>query len=216
MSQLYRMPASRYNEIVRIEDQAKPEISQLLGIGKILVDHKLNEQYGVHLLHRHYDIDDGTIIFNYSEGGKQFSKMTNVSDLDDNKLSPDCFLFDGNDNGFVPFEYGYGNTKDAIKLPMSLQKELAAYFTANHLAHLLAIERLNPDAVAKYWCEHPAGETATYRVPVDKSLVEGSTGGCNTPTAWLFHESKDAAVGVELTCTASWRASGAIMDSMTE
>jgi len=196
----YQISASRFNQIPHIDDQSIPSISQLLGIGEILVYHKANDRFGVHLLHRHFEIDNDTVMFGFVDGDKEYSKMTKLSDLDPQKLRPQCFLFDSNE-GFVPYEYKYGDGQSEI-LPALLSEDLGKHFMVNNLQHLFAIERLQPSASradAPFCREYPAEAFATVRVPVEDGIQ-----ALDKDTAWVFRAGEDGQIITRTTC--SWRA----------
>jgi len=196
-----QMAASRYNQIPHIDDQAIPSIAQLLSVGEILVRHNVHTQFGVHLLHRHFEIDDETIMFGFLDGDREYSKMTKVAALDTQKLHPQCFLFDGND-GFIPYEYKYDERSDGLTmLPSPLSDDLSKHFKANDLEHLFAIERIladGPDLNSRFCREYPAEDFATFRIPVDDGMQD-----IDKDTAWIFQETNDGLVTVQTTC--QWR-----------
>ena len=191
------MPSSRYNQIPHIDDQDIPSTSQLLGIGEIIVRHNLESHFGVHLLHRHFKIHQDTIIFKSVEGEKEVASMTNLSNLDDEKIRPQCFLFDRG-AGFLSYEYAYDDEGVSI-IPEPLAMDLMRHFTQNDIGHLLAIEKINGNA-ERLSREYPHGEFATFRMQVD----EDKTLDINTDTAWIFRKLPDGSVAPQTTCY--WRA----------
>jgi len=193
------MTSDRYNQISHIDDQAIPSLSYLVGIGEIIARHNLESQFGVHLLHRHFNISPETIIFKAVDGEKEISSMTCLTDLDATRISPQAFLFDG-EAGFISYEYAYDDST-ASRIPEPLASELAIHFMQNqNLRHLLAIEKIN-GRTEKVYREYPHGEFATYRVEIDD---EDRIPDVATDTAWCFRKLTDGAVSVQRTC--SWRA----------
>lgn len=192
------MESARYNQIPHIDDQPAPSISQLLGLGEIIVRHNLEARFGLHLLHRHFEIKENTVMFNYVDEEKEISSMTSLSDIDEGKIRPQCFLFD-RDAGFISYEYGYDEDRDAT-IPEPLATDLAGHFAENNIGHLLAIERI--DGNTKGLCaEFPYGEFATFRTPVNS---HDRTPDVATDTAWIFRKAADGSIALETTCY--WRA----------
>jgi hypothetical protein len=58
------LPAQDYNAILDLEGNHDQFLQQssLIAIGEIFVKHGVASNFGVHLLHRHFPIPDGTII----------------------------------------------------------------------------------------------------------------------------------------------------------
>jgi hypothetical protein len=202
------LPANVYNEITLIENQGTPDISNLLGIGEILVRHQLQSQFGVHLLHRHFEIDPDAIVLNHTDDdGTEFSKMTSLSDLGDLRVQPQCFMLDGN-QGFIPYEYTYEDATDSpAALPPMLEDELAKYLTQYKLQKLLAIERIKPTSHTPAeerccWVEFPTDGKATFRRRIDTSLAGGRHG---RPTAWTFQMAEGGNIKVFISC--AWKGS---------
>ena len=194
-----RISSNRYNQIPHIDDQGIPAHSYLVGVGEIITRHNLQSQFGVHLLHRHFNVSPDTVIFQSVDGGKEISRMTDLKDLDATRISPQCFLFDG-EAGFISYEYAYDDSTPSL-IPEPLASELATHFAQNeHLSQLLAIEKINGNTEAVYR-EHPYGEFATYRVEVHD---EDRTPDVATDTAWCFRKLENGAVSVQRTC--QWRA----------
>jgi len=191
-----------YNQIPDIRFQMPPPKTQLLGLGRILVQHDVHDHFGVHLLHRHFELEDGTVLFNnHVDDRTEISGMVDIQDLDTAKLHPHCFLLD--DNGeFVSYEYEDVGDYDGT-IPKSLTTDLTEYLVANNLQRVLALEKVGPGAVESglYWGEYPLHETATIRKVVsDKAAEDKRVGIVGKPTGWVFHQEAGGVVTCENTC----------------
>ena len=193
---IHCMTASKYNEIPHIDDQPFLTTSELIGIGELLVKHEAEGDFGVHLLHRHFEIHDDTVMFNFSDGGNQYSAMTSVSDLNSDQIQPSTFLL-GVDDDFTSYEYCY--LPKPCSIPEPLASELALHIRTKGLQSFVGIERLNRGELDGIWEELPHNAYSTYRTRVTQEDRKDA----GKPTAWAFGKGEDGEIRVQVTC--SWR-----------
>jgi hypothetical protein len=194
---VYILPSSQYNQIADIHDQAVPPTSQLLGVGKILVQHDMHRKLGVHLLHRHFAINEGMIILNSLDGeAREIAQMTDIAVVDITKLRAHGYMLD-HDSIFVPYEYEESSAP-VDSVPQPALDDLAEYLVANNLQHVLAIEKINPDVAHSgiFMAEYNLHKTGTYRKLVQRKDEIGR----GKPTAWVFDVGDDGEVTCENIC----------------
>lgn len=120
-------------------------VEALIAVGKLLLDSGLAADYGIALLHRHFDLRAEHVMVHYSADGEDICTPRHIRDLDKAALVP-CSIFLNRSLNFQPFEYAVG----AERAPLTQQflSQLRSLLIARQLGTMLALAT----------CPHPTIE----------------------------------------------------------
>lgn len=129
------LPASLYNDLPQVEDQASIPDAVLIDLGNIFKSYDMHGQLGVSLLHRHLNLDAGEVMVH--EGLRCYPKDWSNEDT---KLSGASFNLDDGEH-FRAFEY---DTDRPLEVGRDFLNDVASYLSTNGLGRHVALSKLNP------------------------------------------------------------------------
>ncbi|KPM41997.1 hypothetical protein AK830_g4581 [Neonectria ditissima] len=136
------------NDLPQPEDQ--PEISDttLKNLGELFVRHDVHEIFGIHLLHAHFHVPEGNVLYGIQAqvSGNSESCWTKPVPVDELAAKPmHGHVFHLQPNGaFVPYEFQEGEVPyNAVQAPKAFFRELAEFLHFNNLAGLVALQLLD-------------------------------------------------------------------------
>lgn len=160
------VPAKDFNKIPHIDDQPAldPELAKEIGL--IYQKHNVLELYGLHLLHRHYEITDNTVVhITAVDECIHVTKPSPADTVDLNNMRGRLYIL--NEAGkFQAYEYEPGPSSSFSE---SFLEDFADFIKKHNLRYRVALDA--HAAAAKYpSIEFPAGSDAT--VTITGNLVE--------------------------------------------
>ncbi len=136
------LPARDYNTIPDFnENQAQlfDRVSRdtLVTLGEIFIKHGVASNFGVHLLHHHFPIPDGTImLYNYDDFDMEICSITPLDQVSGMRVRGRNFRV--NETGrFVAYEYDIG---DEFRPSHEFLVELSDHIIKNDLQDFLSLE----------------------------------------------------------------------------
>ena len=183
--------AKDFNSIPYLHTQKPfPAAATVAALGNLFFRHHVHDRFGIHLLHRHYEIpEDHIVLKSQVDDEISLTKIEPVKALDTDKLRG--VLYRLADNGFQAYEFEYGAEPE---IPPDFLKELTEFLLSNKLEDLIALDvsKQSHDPTLKeyeYEYEYDYGNAATVTVkstrepvfPKDRktgmtfALVEGGT-----------------------------------------
>ncbi|KAI9660982.1 MAG: hypothetical protein M1821_009309 [Bathelium mastoideum] len=129
------IPNSVYNTLPAIEDQSPPSENVLRDIGHIFLNHGINEDIGISLLHKHFMLDNEEVMVH--DGLRCSPALPGISG---HNLEGSAFFLHG--NKFEAFEYEHS---EALDLSKGFLQEMERYLLANQLQLQLAISKLDKE-----------------------------------------------------------------------
>lgn len=170
------LPASLYNDLPQVEDQAPIPDAILTDLGKLFMSYDMQDRLGVSLLHRHFDLDTGEVMVH--EGLRCSPK--NLSNKV-NKLAGASFYLDG--ESFRAFEY---DTDKPLEFGEGFLNDVASYLARKGLVRHVALSKLNADH--NRLMETLDDETKSH---ICTSLPECEVSLAEQVTEWRFDVSSD-------------------------
>ncbi|KAK1992432.1 hypothetical protein LX36DRAFT_662416 [Colletotrichum falcatum] len=133
----------RYNHLPRIHEHMQSDRVHVAELLRLIENHGYHKKLGLHLLHKHEDIADGTIRLESDLGvvSGSWNRATPIDSIDVGSIHATAFRYMPEENRLVPFEFAKGsqsimlNEKD---LPFLV--EFASYLKEHSLADALALE----------------------------------------------------------------------------
>jgi len=144
------LEASRkvYNTLLHPEDQPDVTERTLKDLGELFVRHKVQDVFGIHLLHGHFMAPEGTVLvgthFNLPTNSNAcWTKPVPIAGLKMDTLQGHVFTLQS-DGSFIPYEYHEGapDAKAASTSPAFFQ-EFADFLQKQNLASLIALQLLD-------------------------------------------------------------------------
>lgn len=156
--------AKDFNSIPYLHTQKPfPDTATVTALGNIFLRHHVLGRFGIHLLHRHYEIpEDHIVIKSQVDDEISLTKIEPLKALDTDKLRG--VLYRLTDNGFQPYEFEYGAE---LEIPPDFLKELSEFLLSNKLEDLIALDvskQSHDPAVQGYEYEYDYGNAATVTV----------------------------------------------------
>jgi hypothetical protein len=169
------LTAREYNAILDFDENeeqilARVHLDTLIGLGKIFVKHGVTSNFGVHLLHRHFPIPDGSVmLYDNRDPDMEICWVTPLDRTIHAELRGRTFKV--NDSGqFVPYEYDIG---DDFQVSNEFLAELSDEIQKNGQQDVLALE-YDPTP-------HDRRQRSEYIIK-DKALVKVRTNGSCSPS----------------------------------
>ena len=134
------LPAHDFNSIADIHDQCDlpTDPAVVTALVNVFQKHDVQDRFGIHLLHRHFILPDGTIMFKPPPVDSDISltKVTKLDAVDINKIRGALYLL--NDTGkFQAYEFEYG---DPVDIPPVFLQELASILKEFGLEKVVALD----------------------------------------------------------------------------
>ena len=126
--------ALAYNALPMIEEQTLLDDATLRALGSLFVSYGVEQTVGIALLHKHFILDQDTIMLNSGLTCAPSKTTTNAS------TTGDSFLWNG--DNFQAFEYGHSKH---LSLDNHFLTALANHLEARGLARQVALSRLDKD-----------------------------------------------------------------------
>jgi hypothetical protein len=134
-----------YNILPHPEEQAEVTDSTLKALGELFVRHRVRDIFGIHLLHSHFAVPEGTALlgirFQVSEASQAcWTKPVSVEELATKSIHGHVFRLQS-DRTFVPYEFQEGGAaSEAAGTEPAFFHELADFLHRNNLANLVALQ----------------------------------------------------------------------------
>lgn len=135
------LPAHEFNSsIADIHDQYDLPTDPVIvaALADVFQKHNVQECFGIHLLHRHFILPDGHIMFKPPpvESDISLTKITKVDVVDINKIRGTLYFL--NDRGkFQAYEFEYGNP---LEIPSAFLKDLSSRLKEFDLEKVVALD----------------------------------------------------------------------------
>ncbi|POR32585.1 Uncharacterized protein TPAR_07209 [Tolypocladium paradoxum] len=138
------LSSAAYNQLPDDENQPDPSEHHLQELARLFMRYDVQNKFGLHLIHGHLSIPDGTVMFGRSFTGPDgfWTKPTNVDDLNLGYIHGHIFMLSSDGGGFVPYEYREGLPIEMTGVDTAFFAELAQYLKDNSLAGLLGLQAL--------------------------------------------------------------------------
>jgi hypothetical protein len=184
-----------YNILPHPEEQAEVTDSTLKALGELFVRHRVQDIFGIHLLHSHFAVPEGTALlgirFQVSEASQAcWTKPVSVEELATKSIHGHVFRLQS-DRTFVPYEFQEGEAaSEAAGTEPAFFHELADFLHRNNLANLVALQ-LSDDTRDNTNMELLIGSQSTLMMD-EKDLV-----GFSPPriiTGWSFKVADDGTI----------------------
>ena len=147
-------------------DQPKVTESELEPLAALFVQHNAHEFFGLHLIHGHFPIKQGTIMLGVDLGTDCpgfWTKPVESASVDSENIHGHIYIMSASENRFIPYEYRCGPSPDGgKKVDSSFFSKLAEYLITHGLTNLLGLQVLDhPTASRKQMVEVVLGEEGT-------------------------------------------------------
>ena len=174
------MAASHYNTLTRFEHQRHHVSQSLLNeLGILFVRHNMHHDFGLCLLHRHYDIPNNSVmVHSKAEKGVDICQPEKVG----LRTIQPCAFFSPSREEFLPFEYETPTTSEPSPVPNDcFLSELASFLWSKGLDRILGFSRVSPS-------DHPWSEALLFENKgTIASQVSTETEMCDDiATEWAF------------------------------
>ncbi|EXL39780.1 hypothetical protein FOCG_17632 [Fusarium oxysporum f. sp. radicis-lycopersici 26381] len=132
------------------QPEEQPEISDttLKNLGELFVRHDAHDAFGIHLLHAHFQVPEGNVLYGIQvqvSGNSEscWTKPVPAKELATKPIHGHVFHLQPN-GAFVPYEFQEGEAPSkAAKVPKAFFQELAEFLHLNSLAGLVALQLLD-------------------------------------------------------------------------
>lgn len=158
--------ATDYNSVPGIEGQGPLSQDILYELGQIFVSHGVNEEVGIDILHKHFMLDDDTIMVH---NGLRCAPDSVENFETDMPMTGSSFFLSYN-GIFQASEYEQG---EPLHLSDGFLQELRFYILEHNIGRQIALSRLGPDYPRKLMehCEpssrsHVCVDASDYEIPL--------------------------------------------------
>jgi len=153
---------SQFDSIPDIHSQCNLPQSTVLEIGELFKKHKVVDQFGLHLLHRHFPLEIGQIpVTTVLDDIVELTKLTPIEEVPQHAANGTFrgqLWYLNDKNKFQAYEYEYG---PVIEFPQEFLQEFADYIHVNNLQQTVA---LSTSPSSSTTLEYELGTTATVTV----------------------------------------------------
>jgi hypothetical protein len=175
------LPAVEFNLIPDIHEQVDfpTEIDVIAAFADVFERHKVQDRFGIHLLHRHFLLPDGNIMLKSppSDPDISLTQTTPLSSVDVNSIRGALYLLNKSEK-FQAYEFEHG---EPVDIPTAFLEAFSAALIKFGLTEVVALDigggqenRTFPKAL-----EYTVGDTATITVEardnVESHRVTGLT-----------------------------------------
>lgn len=126
------LPAAQYNNLPKGDELSLPPLEALRQLGEIIISHGMSAQLGISLLHRHFELTPGEIMFH---NGLQCSPKLAHINMQLNAAS--LYLHDGH---LKAFEFG---SDEEVSMSERFVNDMVSYLSQTGLGQAVALTRLN-------------------------------------------------------------------------
>lgn len=136
------------NSLPQPEEQPDIFDTTLKNLGELLVRHGAHDAFGIHLLHSHFQVPEGNVLYGtqVQVSGKSescWTKSISAKELTTKPIRGHVFSLQPN-GAFVPYEFQEGEAPpNAAKVPRTFFQELAEFLQLNNLTGLVALQVLD-------------------------------------------------------------------------
>ena len=196
-----RFPTSQQYSHVRhfdVQDHLVP-LEHLQGVGEILCRHGLQSLFGVSLLHRHDDLQEGSaMVHSRPDSHTDICQMVPVGGETALSRHSPCLYHLNQKRQWQSLEFDRRSERDVdLAIPGDgFWRQTRSFLEAHQLENVLAVSRLSPDG--QFWIEallENGTGTISRRVPRDQYV---HTGSGRVVTEWAFHKEEGI---IKLTAT---------------
>jgi hypothetical protein len=182
----------RYNAFVNDDEQPQPSAEVLESIGRIFVQHRVEDVFGLHLIHKHFEKPGKTVMLGTKHESLANGFWTRPAYFDELPESVHGHIFAVSSEDFVAYEYREGEIPiKAAMVGPSFYDEVYKCLVQNDVTHLLGLQVLSPSDIADQGMEFAlAGAT----VIMPKSKVNGDV---YRMTGWTFHRNTDGTTSIK-------------------
>ena len=172
--------AEDFNQIVDIYDQDQIDHDTLTAIAKIFESHEVTNKFGLQLLHRHYQMPEGSIAVTSSIGDSiAVTKITPVGNIDPAAIRGQLYLLNSKGK-FQAYEYEHGKP---ISFPSGFLADMASFIQQHSLQSKVALISDVPPPYSTYEVLIGSNATAT----VAGNVWKGGQDSLQT-VGWKFTE----------------------------
>ncbi|KAK0629984.1 hypothetical protein B0T17DRAFT_506495 [Bombardia bombarda] len=183
------------NNLPQPEDQPELSDTTLKNLGELFVRHDAHGTFGIHLLHAHFQVPEGNVLYGIQvqvSGNSEscWTKPVSAEELATKPIHGHVFHLQPN-GAFVPYEFQEGEAPPkAVKTPKVFFQELAEFLHFNNLAGLVALQLL----------DGPRGRTNTELLVGPESTLMMDTKDvlgldpAQITTGWFFQVGEDGVI----------------------
>ncbi|KAK3375783.1 hypothetical protein B0T24DRAFT_718300 [Lasiosphaeria ovina] len=169
------------------DNEAQPDITDkhIQNLAALFVRHNAEKVFGVHLIHGHFQIPEGTVIVgtNFQNPDMRWSKTTEPNKLEASSIHEHIFVL--TDSGFRAYEFQDGPLPGLTAVGQNFLAEFSRYILANNLAGLIGLQVLGHEGCSNRSMSELILDDST--IMLDTSLVKN----CQPTrvTGWTFESS---------------------------
>ncbi|KAI0402783.1 hypothetical protein F4802DRAFT_608487 [Xylaria palmicola] len=166
------------------DDDAQPDVADehIQNLAALFVRHNAEKVFGVHLIHGHFQIPEGTAMVgtNFQNPEMRWSKTTDSAELEGSSIHGHIFVL--TDGGFRAYEFQGGPLPDLTNVEQNFLMEFSRYITAKNLVGLIGLQVLGNGACNNHSMSELILDQGT--IMLDTSLVKN----CQPTriTGWTF------------------------------
>lgn len=158
-----------FEKIPDIHVQQEFSDEETAAIGDIFRAHNVADKFSLQLLHRHFDIPDGAIVFAESvDPGVVVAKVTTIQDVDLMNARGQLYYLN-KDGKFQAYEYEYG---PIVTFPEAFLKELLEFIKARDLRDRFALASTTVAPYSAPMLEWQIGSQATVTISGERAIAQ--------------------------------------------
>ncbi|KAL6405609.1 hypothetical protein AUP68_11370 [Ilyonectria robusta] len=165
-----------YNRLPDDEDQLAID-KHLRGLQQIFTQYGVENELGIHLIHRHFKLPRHHILLgeNFGPPACRWARTVSNSDVDIRHIHGHIFKYTA--HGLHPYEYQYGAPPPSV--PVAFLSEFTNYIISNGLESAVGLEVLCPEFEGRSMSEivMTGGQTSMWESTLISEYVPGKTTG---------------------------------------
>ena len=176
---------SQFDSIPDIHFQDDLPQKKVVEIGELFKKHKVFDNFGLHLLHRHFPLESGQLpVTTVLDDIVELTKLTTIEEIPQHSTKGAFrgqLWFLNDKNKFQAYEYEYG---PQIEFPQDFLEDFADYIRVNNLQKTVALST-SPSSTSTI--EYELGTTATvtvHRAPEREQDGDARTVGWSFRNVW--------------------------------
>ncbi|KAK0721882.1 hypothetical protein B0T26DRAFT_850133 [Lasiosphaeria miniovina] len=174
----------RYNSLKDDADQPYVDDTHTQNLAALFVRHNAENVFGVHLIHGHFQIAEGTVMVgtNFRNPDVRWAKPTDSNKLEGSSIHGHIFVL--TDSGFRAYEFQDGPPPDLTAVDENFLAEFSGYIVANNLTGLIGLQVLGHKGCSNRSMSELILDERSGTVMLDTSLVKN----CRPArvTGWTF------------------------------